>query len=40
MRVNQLKKTLKSGEVALGTLVWGTPGVGSCIHLRKPGWTM
>ena len=37
MRVNQLKKTLKSGEVALGTLVWGTHGRGVLHTLAQAG---
>jgi len=37
MRVNQLKKTLKSGDVALGTLVWETRGRGVVHTLAQAG---
>jgi 2-dehydro-3-deoxyglucarate aldolase/4-hydroxy-2-oxoheptanedioate aldolase len=37
MRVNQLKKTLKSGDVALGTLVWETRGRGVVHTLARAG---
>ena len=37
MRVNQLKKALKSGGVSLGTLVWGTHGRGVLHTLAQAG---
>src|SRR5262245_65824430 len=37
MRVNQLKKMLKSGEVALGTLMWETRGRGVVHTLAQAG---
>lgn len=37
MRVNQLKKTLQSGGVALGTLVWETRGRGVVHTLAQAG---
>ena len=37
MRVNQLKKTLKSGGVALGTLMWETRGRGVVHTLAQAG---
>src|SRR5439155_18337584 len=37
MRVNQLKKTLKSGGLALGTLVWETRGRGVVHTLAAAG---
>ena len=38
MRVNKLRATLKSGGVALGTLVWETRGRGVVTHFPRPEW--
>lgn len=37
MRENQLKKTLKSGDVALGTLLWDATGRGVVHTLAQAG---
>ncbi len=37
MRINKLRSTLKAGDVALGTLVWGTHGRGVIYTLAAAG---
>ena len=38
MRENTLKKTLKAGDVALGTLLWEVRGRACCIPWHVRAW--
>ena len=40
MRDNALKKSLKAGDFALGTLVWDIKSVGRSIRWLRPVWTI